>query len=136
MTTYPDETLDYYADRFVLLRLARHGVTLPQYLANVDRFERLALEAEPLLPQQQAAALHLWWGWDTGLAPRGDGGEPTALPDNWQDWRELLARWRAESEAAEREVAHLPHRNGAPIEPLHHHRFERRNNSRFTKRGA
>lgn len=131
MTRYTDAHLEHYADRFMLLHLARHGVTLPQYLANVERFERLALEPEPLLPAQHAAALRLWWAQDTGLAPRTDASEAVALPENWQDWRELIEHWRAE-----RDVAHLPQRNGTYLEPLCHHRYERRNNSRFIKRGA
>ncbi|SDK30924.1 hypothetical protein [Billgrantia gudaonensis] len=136
MTLYSDAYLEHYADRFIALRLARHGVNLAQYLAHPERYEARALEPEPPLAAQRAVALRLWWGWDTGLAPRGDGGEATGLPENWQDWRELLAQWRADAEAAEREVAHLPRRNGAVIEPLHHHRYERRNNSNFSKRGA
>ncbi|MCE8027516.1 hypothetical protein HOP54_02275 [Halomonas daqingensis] len=136
MKTYPDETLEYYADRFVLLRLARHGVTLEQYLANVERFERLALEPEPqLLPGQREATLRIWWAWDTGLAPRGDADAPV-LPENYQDWRELLAQWQAETEAAEAALAHLPRRNGVIVEPLHHHRHPRRAGADFTKRGA
>lgn len=129
---YPDETLDYYADRFIALRLARHGINLAQYLANIERCERLALEPEPLLPQQQWAALKLWQQQDTGL------GMPTSteLRDDWQDWRDLLARWRGEAEALERDVAHLPRRNGAIVEPLAHHRFPRTQACDFKRRTA
>lgn len=134
--SYPDEILEYYADRFVLLRLARHGVSLEQYLANVDRFELLALCSEPLLPAQQAVVLRLWWTWDTGLTLRGDESEPAALLENYQDWRELLERWRAETEQAEAGLAHLPQRNGVTVEPLHHHRYPRRTSAGFNKRGA
>lgn len=136
MRTYSDAVIKHYADRFIALRLARHGVSLAQYLADPKRYEERALEPEPPLPQQRAVALRLWWAWDTGLAPRGDGSESTPLPENFQDWRELLAQWRAEAEQAERPLAHLPQRNGVIVEPLHHHRFERRHNADFTKRGA
>lgn len=130
MRTYPDETLEFYGDRFVLLRLARHGVTLAQYLANVDRFERLALENEPLLEAQRAPVLRLWADQDTGL---GVGGVSPRLSDGqYQDVGELLARWKAE-----REVAHLPQRNGAVIEPLRHHCHPPRSKGCFfNKRGA
>lgn len=115
MRTYPDETLAFYADRFVLLRLARHGVTLEQYLANVARFERLALENEPLLPAQHGPVLRLWAEADTGLKQ----ASTPPLPPHWsdatfQDYRELFAQ-------AEREIGHLPRRTGA---------------SNFSKRGA
>ncbi|AXY41623.1 hypothetical protein [Halomonas sp. JS92-SW72] len=136
MRTYSDATLEHYADRFIALRLARHGVNLEQYLANPARFERLALEPEPPLPAQQAAALRLWWAWDTGLAPAGASTVPTALPANYQCWRELIAQWRHAEATVERDIAHLPRRNGAFIEPLHHHRFPRGGQSDFTKRGA
>ncbi|SFT74252.1 hypothetical protein [Halomonas saccharevitans] len=133
---YPDETLDYYADRFVQLRLARHGITLPQYLANIERCERRALEAEPPLPAQQAVILRLWAEQDTGLAMDTTPSvrvEPHRSDDH-QDWRELVARWRAEADAAERPVAHLPRRNGAAIEPLRHHRHPRNGAADFARR--
>lgn len=137
MRTYSDATLEHYADRFIALRLARHGVNLEQYLANPARFERLALEPEPPLPAQQAAALRLWWRWDTGLAPAGASTAPTALPANYQDHRELLARWRDAEAQVERDIAHLPRRdNGHIVEPLRHHRFPRSGAANFTKRGA
>lgn len=142
MRTYPDELLEHYAERFIALRLARHGVDLAQYLANIERYELLALCCEPPMPAQQAAMLRIWQRWDTGLAPQGEGGEATNLPENFQDWRELIAQWQAEVEAAERQVAHLPQRNGVILEPLCHHRHARghRGNANFiakiAKRGA
>ncbi len=137
MTRYPDAYLEHYADRFVALRLSRHGVTLPQYLANIARFERLALEPEPLLPAQHAAVLRLWHAQDTGLGPRRDASDAVAMPENRQDWRELLERWRAEADAAERELEHLPQRNGTVMEPLRHkthHGYCRR--AHFVRKGA
>lgn len=134
MKTVSNEHLEHYADRFALLRLARHGVTLAQYLANVDRFERLALEPEPPLPAQQAAILRLWAEQDTGLADRP--AEPVQPELGEHDaWRDLLAGLRAEAAYAERAVAHLPQRNGAIVEPLHHHRHPRRAGSGVIKRG-
>ena len=135
MTTYSDETLEQYADRFVQLRLARHGVNLAQYLANPVQFERLALEPEPLLPAQQAAVLRIWQRWDTGLAEQPAAEHESTVPD-W-DWRDLLERWRTETEVAERAVSRMQQRNGAYVEPLHHHRHNARNRSaNFAKRGA
>jgi len=136
MRTYSDATIEHYADRFIALRLARHGISLEQYLAHPERCERLALEPEPLLAAQQAAALRLWWGWDTGLAPAGASTAPTALPANYQCWRELIAQWRDAEATVERDIAHLPRRNGAIIEPLHHHRFCRGRNGNFIKKTA
>ncbi|WP_085919065.1 hypothetical protein [Halomonas sp. CSM-2] len=135
MTTYSDETLEQYADRFVQLRLARHGVNLAQYLANPVQFERLALEPEPLLPAQQAAVLRIWQRWDTGLAEQQAVEKESTVPD-W-DWRDLLERWSTETEQAERAVARMQQRNGAYVEPLHHNRHNARNRSaNFAKRGA
>ncbi|MDC8804247.1 hypothetical protein PRZ61_12425 [Halomonas pacifica] len=166
MTTYPDAVLDYYADRFQLLGLARAGISLAQYLAHpqhceqlarFDRLrlaqrgmtfqqyradpeagERLALEPEPPLDAQHAAILRLWAAQDTGLAPRPNRVEPHWSDAHLTDWRELQARWRAECEALERDIAHLPQRNGTYVEPLHHHRHERNGRSHFTpnQRGA
>jgi hypothetical protein len=132
MQTYSDAHLEHYADRFIALRLARHGINLVQYLANIDRFERLALEPEPLLPAQQAAALKLWQQQDTGL----DAPSATASQEEWQDWRELVAGWREETTAQERALAHLPRRNGAIVEPLAHHRYPRSAACNFTRRNA
>ncbi|WIX34928.1 hypothetical protein QO259_09915 [Salinicola sp. JS01] len=135
MIRIDDEQLEYYADRFVLLRLNRHGVNLEQYLANVDRFERLALEPEPLLPAQQTAALRLWQQQDTGVLPRQHAAPthgPWIDPADIVDIGELLAGLRAEVEATEQ----MPRQNGAAIEPMRHHRHNRRNNGDFSKRGA
>lgn len=40
--------------------------------------------------------------------------------------RAVQARLDAEAAKAEAEVAHLPRRNGAVVEPLHHHRHPKR----------
>lgn len=139
MNRYTDAHIEHYADRFIALRLARHGVNLEQYLANVERFERLALENEPLLAAQHAPVLRLWAEADTGLARES---RPGHVAPHWsdailQDPHELVARWRAESDAAEREVEHLTQRNGAYVEPLRHHCHPPRSKcSFFNKRGA
>jgi len=167
MTRYADETLEYYADRFVLLGIARAGIALDRYMANpqqcermarfvalrLDRLrvtfaqfctdpelyeERAAVECEPPLVSQHAAILRLWQQQDTGVMQR-QHDDPTHGPwlaeSDLVDIGELLAGWRDEAAAAEREVAHLPQRNGAPIEPLHHHRYPRRAGNGFLKRG-
>ncbi|WP_445157374.1 hypothetical protein [Halomonas sp. E14] len=102
MTTYPDEYLEYYADRYVALYLKGHGVTLDQYLYDPARYEPLAEAPLPLLPEQQA----------------------------------VQARLDAEAERVEAEVAHLPRRNGAVVEPLHHHRHPRSAQCDFKRRTA
>lgn len=128
MQTYSDEALDYYADRFMALRLARHGITLPQYLASPEECELTALEPEPPLPAQNAVILSIWQQQDTGVMPR-QHADPTHSQlfdaDDLVDVNELLAGWRAEIDAEEQAIAHLPQRNGAIIEPLAHHRHNR-----------
>lgn len=94
MKTYSDEYLDHYADRYVAMHLKGHGITLDQFLANPARYEHLALEPFPLMPEQKAV-------------------------------RDRLDA-QAEAVRVEAEVAHLPRRNGAVVEPLHHHRHPRR----------
>lgn len=96
---YPTETLDYYADRFVKLRLARHGWTLQQYLAHPAAGEEAALEPEPPLACQRDIARRIL---------SEEEGAPIA-------------------EQHERELAALPTcNNGAAIEPMHHHRLHKR----------
>lgn len=135
MTRISDEQLDYYADRYIRLRLARHGYTLEQYLANPEAGERQALEPEPPLPAQHAAILRLWQQADTGVMPRQHADPthgPWLDPADLIDVAELLAGWRDDSEA-------LPQRNGTAIEPMRHHRKHRshRNASaNFKIRGA
>lgn len=51
-----DYGLERKAERFIQLRLARHGWTLHQYIVNPERGEQVALRPEPLLPQQQKIA--------------------------------------------------------------------------------
>lgn len=120
MRTYSNEVLEHYADRFINLRIARHGVTLAQYLINPRQFERLALEPEPLLPAQEAAVLRIWQRWDTGLAEStapDDEPESFELPPEyavWEEWMLGLGNNKA-----------IRQRNGALIEPLHHHRHNR-----------
>ncbi len=167
MSIYSNPTVEHYADRFMLLgmaraginllqyfanprrceawvryqqlRLERHGFSFDQYLADPELGEERALEPEPPLKAQHAAILRIWAGQDTGLAQANKPStrvEPHWSDDQLQDWRELLAQWRAEVELAERPLAHLPQRNGAYVEPLHHHRHCRNAAANFAKRGA
>lgn len=142
MRTYSDEHLEYYADRFIRLWIARHGVTLAQYLINPAQFERLALEPEPLLPAQQAAVLRFWQRWDTGLAAiseqHSDSDDIEAQAGSW-DWRDLIDQWRDEVAQSERDVCQLSQRNGAAFEPMRHHRHNRgmnRGTSNFVRKQA
>lgn len=135
MQTYTDSELEYYADRFICLRIFRHGINLAQYMANPVAYELLDLPVEPLLPAQQAAMLRIWQRWDTGL-----GAPATAVPErhDWQDWRELLDRWREETAEAERALGRMSQRNGAYVEPMRHHRHHGRNRTaaNFARKGA
>lgn len=140
MRTYSDAHLEHYADRFIALRMARHGVNLAQYLINPYQFERLALEPEPLLPAQAAAVLRIWQRWDTGLAPVAEGAtESSETQTAGWDWRDLLDQWRDEVAQSEREVCQLSQRNGAAFEPMRHHRHNRgmnRGTSNFVRKQA
>ena len=141
MQTYTDSELEYYADRFMRLRIFRHGINLAQYMANPVAYELLDLPVEPLLPTQQAAMLRIWQRWDTGLAAASE----TANEDDdieiqaaaW-DWRDLLDRWREETAEAERALDRMSQRNGAYVEPMRHHRHHGRNRtaSNFARKGA
>lgn len=136
MRTYSDAHLGHYADRFIALRMARHGVNLAQYLINPYQFERLALEPEPLLPAQEAAVLRIWQRWDTGLAEQAvapaeasPDEEPSELPGVYAVWEDFLLGL-GNNKA-------IRQRNGAFIEPLHHHRHNARNRSaNFARKGA
>lgn len=59
MRTYSCAYLSYHGERFVAQRLAAHGITFAQYLADPDRYDHLALEFEPLLPAQRAVQARL-----------------------------------------------------------------------------
>ena len=135
MRTYSDAHLEHYADRFMALRMARHGVNLAEYLISPAQFERLALEPEPLLPAQQAAVLRIWQQWDTGLAatasePTPEADEPFQLPGVYAVWEEFLLGI-GNNKA-------IRQRNGAFIEPLHHHRHtnQRNRSANFARKGA
>lgn len=138
MRTYSDAHLEHYADRFIALRMARHGVNLAQYLINPHQFERLALEPEPLLPAQEAAVLRIWQRWDTGLAEQtaepteaAPDEEPSELPPEFAVWEEFLLGL-GNNKA-------IRQRNGAFVEPLHHHRHNRgmnRGTSNFERKQA
>lgn len=116
MRTYSDAHLEHYADRFIALRIALHGVDLAQYLINPSQFEGLALEPEPLLPKQQKAALRIWQRWDTGLAEQATAPEekPFELPGEYSVWEDYLLGI-GNNKA-------IRQRNGAYVEPMHHHR--------------
>lgn len=66
-TTYTDEYLDHYADRFLELDLGRHGISLETYLRQPEDCERLVREGcDPLIINQAlrlsrdvAAARHI-----------------------------------------------------------------------------
>lgn len=140
MRTYSDAHLEHYADRFIGLRLARHGVNLEQYLANPRRYEKdEALKEEPLLPAQERAIARLWWEQDTGLARELPS---TAVAPQWsdsmiRDWRAHLAQWRDAQAKVEGDIAHLPRQdNGHIVEPLKHHRYPRSSTANFAKRNA
>ncbi|WP_237673607.1 hypothetical protein [Vreelandella profundi] len=135
MRTYSDAHLEHYADRFIAQRMARHGVNLAEYLVNPAQFERLALEPEPLLPAQQAAVLRIWQQWDTALAatasePAPEVEEPFQLPGVYAVWEEFLLGI-GNNKA-------IRQRNGAFIEPLHHHRHtnQRNRSANFARKGA
>ena len=134
MRTYSDAHIEHYADRFIALRIARHGVDLAQYLINPAQFERLALEPEPLLPKQQMAVLRIWQRWDTGLAeqaaaPEAPKEKPFELPGEYAMWEEFLLGI-GNNKA-------IRQRNGAYVEPMHHHRHNPRNRSaNFARKGA
>lgn len=143
MTTYSDAYLEYYADRFVQQRFSRLGITLAQYLANVEACEKLltqprALAPEPLLPAQQKVALKLWQRWDTGLADESAEDDDMAIQAEAWSWRDLVDRWREEVAEAERALERMSQRNGAFVEPMRHHRHHGRNRAaaNFSKRGA
>ncbi|WFE73083.1 hypothetical protein P8S55_08285 [Halomonas sp. M1] len=138
MKTYSDAIIEHYADRFIALRIARHGVNLAQYLINPAQFERLALEPEPLLPAQEAAVLRIWQRWDTGLAEQTAAPtseqtpdeEPFEMPPEYAVWEEFLLGL-GNNKA-------IRQRNGAFIEPLHHHRHsnQRNRSANFARKGA
>src|SRR5690606_5424305 len=56
---YPDEYIEYYAERYMALCLRYHGISLLQYLAAPEACERAALEHMPLLPAQRAVQARL-----------------------------------------------------------------------------
>lgn len=144
MNTYTDAYLEHYANRFERLRMSRLGITLPQYLANVERCEQLlmqprALAPEPLLPAQQAAVLRIWQRWDTGLEQAEEASDDIEAQAAAWDWRDLLNQWRDEVAQSEREMCELSQRNGAYVEPMRHHRHNRGNarcTSNFARKQA
>lgn len=105
MTLYSVPYLEHYADRFVQLRLSAHGLNLEQYLVAPQDME--ALYGDLFLP----------------LLP----GQK--LVQNHFDAID------AEVARLEAQVSHLPCRNGAVVEPLHHRRYRPRGTrSDFSRR--
>lgn len=98
---YSVHYLEYYADRFITLRLVAHGLCLEQYLAAPAELEALYADRFlPLLPAQKLV-------------------------------QQQLDAIEAEAYGIEAQVTHLPCRNGAVIEPMHHHRFHKRSFKSF-----
>lgn len=134
MTTYTDAYLEHFASRYVALYLKGHGITLQQYLAAPDRYKHLAFAPLPLLPKQQMAVLRIWQRWDTGLAeqaaaPEAPEEKPFELPGEYAVWEEFLLGI-GNNKA-------IRQRNGAYVEPMHHHRHNPRNRSaNFARKGA
>jgi hypothetical protein len=115
---YSDEYLDYWADRFVSGFWLYRGVTLMQYLANPQTYERRE-QPLPLLGRQrrvQGRLLELEARVKRERELRD--GEPLDLTS---------LTWRAE-----RGLETFSRRNGAIFEPLHHHAHPRRGTADFT----
>lgn len=74
---YPDEYIEYYAERYMALCLRYHGISLLQYLAAPEACERAALEHMPLLPAQRAVQARL----DAGGAAAPHSVARAALAD-------------------------------------------------------
>ncbi|WNL39853.1 hypothetical protein RN346_04660 [Halomonas sp. PAMB 3232] len=127
MITYSDSEIEYYAERFVRMRIGQHGFNLAQYIANPATVERAALEPEPLLAAQHAAVLRIWQRWDTGLAAPGSETDDIEIQANGWDWRDFLDQLRADVHAALLPLDHVGQRNGTFIEPMRHHRHNHRN---------
>lgn len=102
VSTYPDEYLHYWSDRFIERGVANYGITLDSYLAHPHEIEAaLAGEADlPLLLKQRAVSQ-----------------------------RQLDIEMEEERQA--RAIGNLPMRNGAPFEPLHHHAHPDNKQSNF-----
>lgn len=128
MTTYTDEYLEHYADRYMALRLRRHGVSLEDYLADPGRYEPLALEPLPLLPKQRMVAHRLRAQEEAEKLNRAFIRFARTVA------KEYVAAQKARE--AERPVENLPRRNGAVVEPLRHHRWPRRAHKAFFDKKA
>lgn len=102
MKTFSDEHIERCAERFIADRLHLHGVTFAQYVAMPERYEALALEPWPLLPQQAAVRERL-------IAEEAQHAATEAV-----------------TAEAERGAEDCPRRNGALVEALAHHRYPRR----------
>ncbi len=108
---YSDAYLEYWGEIFTKNRLyQRRGIPFGVFLVSPADYLQIDVEADddllPLLEGQQAVAQR----------------QADAMLEDHQALR------------AEAEVQHLPCRNGARVEPLHHHRFPRTPATNFETR--
>lgn len=117
MKLYCPHYIDHFGDRFIALDLRRYGLTFEQYLDDPQRTERVYLHAEPrpLLAAQREVQARL--------------DADAARAEMHQAEAELEDRLEAE-------LSHLPRRNGACVEPLHHHRLPKRSKKADFRRKA
>lgn len=114
---YPDEYIDYWADRFVSNGWLYRGVTLMQYLANPQSYERRERPLPLLSAQRRVQGRLLALERRALIEQELHDGEPLDL--SW-----LTRRF-------ERGLEKFPRRNGAIVEPLHHHAHPRRTTADF-----
>ncbi|HEU4603438.1 MAG TPA: hypothetical protein VFS24_15800 [Steroidobacteraceae bacterium] len=116
--TYPDEYIEYFADRYVAGGWVYQGVTLMQFLALPYRYISSDTTSQPLLGSQLRVRNQL-----IKLERRARKAQTQ------RDGEPLDLVWLTRQ--AERGVEHLPRRNGAPFEPLHHHAHPRSTTADF-----
>lgn len=94
------EQIDYWADIYHDEEYRRY-MTFAQFIASPEKWQQRFESERPLLPQQRAVQRHI-------------------------DDLEKIDETIVALEKMERDLEHLPRRNGAAIEPLKHHRLSRR----------
>lgn len=105
---YADEYIEFYAERYIELRLREQGITLLQYLATPLACEAVAERnaarghSEPLILPQQITRM------EAQLRRESEA-------EHW------LSRFEAVTVQAEQPLAHLPRRDGYIVEKLCHH---------------
>ncbi|HEU4601546.1 MAG TPA: hypothetical protein VFS24_06245 [Steroidobacteraceae bacterium] len=116
---YPDEYIEYFADRYVAGGWVYRGVTLMQFLARPFRYiNNNDAPPQPLLGAQ------------VRVRNRLIKLERTARKrQTLRDGEPLDLAWLTRQ--AERGLEHLPRRNGAPFEVMHHHAHPRTTASDF-----